>query len=144
METVGLRPAIFPGCCFGCFSYSLPVNCEDESLPASRPLFVTELPSSFQFKQSFAASSNVPQKPQEAPTALSRPLFVAESGPLVSFSNPRHSPPEQQKQTKRFVQQTAVPSMLECRLPQSYAPNFSKIFNKTEQINKASAFHFRR
>ena len=129
MDTVGLPTNIFPGYCFGCFSHSFPVSCEDEPIPVSRPLFVTELPSSFQFTQSFTASYHAPKKPQQPPT-VSCPLFVAEPGPLLLFPELGHSLPEQQPQTKRLVQQAAVSSHPGCRSPQPHAPNFRRLIDQ--------------
>ena len=91
MEAVGTPPTILPGCCFGCIMHSLPVSLEDEPLPVSHPLFVTELPSSFQFTKSFTVSSHTPQKPPTVP----RPLFTAEPGPLLLFPDAANSLPEE-------------------------------------------------
>ena len=107
----GLCHAIFPRCCFGCFVQSLdPLSCDDEPLPVMRALFVTELPSTLQFTQSSTESSNTQQTPHQDPP-LPRPLFVEETRPSRYLPPyPGHSLSEQQLQTKKIVQQAAVPS----------------------------------
>ena len=61
---------------------------------------------------------------------MPRPLFVAESGPLLLFPDRRHSFPEEQPQTKRFVQQAAAPSHPGRRSSQRHALNFRQLINQ--------------
>lgn len=93
------------------------------------PVCHRALPSSFQFRKSFTANSHTPKRPQQPPT-VSHPLLIADSGPLLLFPDPGQSLPEQQPQTKRFVQRAAVPSQPGCRSPQPYAPNFSGLIDQ--------------